>query len=252
MTRQQFVRNTLSAIASQSDDPALSTQPALLFKPDYKSSDCSENVFGSPGNGEATKSSQSLDGLGGSRHASVVSLRATEDAATTPVPTVKTPSSTSIRGESPERYRTVRSESILTMNSNRSADTGLENLLKDMYTAIKAQPIFQPQGSSTPTLPSSHSRSSLSLSPGSSPYATWSGAVHRSASRRSATSTMSAGSSSAYKRSSVRGFGSLLGASSSVELPRSSSPTPSTATSIDDVRQSLVVRSVHSFLTMVS
>lgn len=112
--------------------------------------------------------------------------------------------------------------------------------MQDMYSAIKAQPIFQPQGSTSSSLsllPTSHSRSSLSLTPGSSPYATWSGGINRSASRRSATSTMSAGSSSVYnKRSSIRGFGSLLGPSSSLELTRSSSPTPSAATSIDDVR----------------
>lgn len=111
-----------------------------------------------------------------------------------------------------------------------------------MYTAIKSQPIFQPLSSQL-SLPESHSRSSVSLTPNSSPYATWSG-VNRSASRRSATSTMS-GSSTAFKRSSVRGFGNFL-TSSSVELARSSSPTPSAATSLSDVSCGISVQSTQN------
>lgn len=96
-----------------------------------------------------------------------------------------------------------------------------------MYSAIKILPIFQPDRSSSSDL-----RASVSLSPGNSPYGSWN-AVNRSGSRRSAASTMS-GSSSAFKRSSVRGFGSFLG-TSSVEIMRSSSPTPSTTTSFSEV-----------------
>lgn len=49
---------------------------------------------------------------------------------------------------------------------------------------------------------------------------------------RSVSSTLGSGSSSAFKRASVRGFGSFLGASS-LELARSSSPTTSFSSSGD-------------------
>lgn len=99
-----------------------------------------------------------------------------------------------------------------------------------MYNAIKAQPIYQRTSS---TLSLTDSRSSVSLTPGGSPYGTWSRGVNRSASRRSATPSTMSGSSGAFKRSSMRGF-SFLG-SSSVDLARSGSPTPSSTTSLNDV-----------------
>lgn len=102
-----------------------------------------------------------------------------------------------------------------------------------MYGAIKAQPIFQPMNGSLTTL---DGRSSISLA-GSSSYNSWNG-MNRSASRRSATSTVS--TSSAFKRSSIRGFNSFLG-TSSLELPRSASPTPSTATSLSEVSSFLLL-----------
>lgn len=108
-----------------------------------------------------------------------------------------------------------------------------------MYNAIRSQPIYQSSSSSTLNLPSSAdpSRPSLALSPTNSPYSTWSTGINRTASRRSGTS--SAASSQVYggsssKRSSVRGFGALLGANSSLDLVRSTSPTPSTSTSLSD------------------
>jgi PH/SEC7 domain-containing protein len=91
-----------------------------------------------------------------------------------------------------------------------------------MYASIKAHPIFQ---SSAGSLAPPESRSSLSLNP-TSPYGTWAG-VSRASSRRSQQSAGGSdrGSSSAYKRSSIRGF--LSAAPSSESISRTASPTPS-------------------------
>lgn len=257
MTKNQFVRNTLSAISMQADDPEVDTTPALLFCSTTRDdSEPVDNVFG----GDASTSRKSLDQTM-SRNGSVVSW------------TASTPGgSPKLTRDSPhhshQQVNVLRNESSATVNSSgsqRSLDAALEStlkvrsafpsqarknalltlsshLLQEMYTAIKVQPIFQPL-SSTLSLPESHSRSSVSLTASSSPYATWNG-VNRSASRRSATSTIS-GSSAAFKRSSVRGFGNFLGTNSSIELGRSSSPTPSAATSISDVRSSLAISARH-------
>ncbi|KAM0753008.1 hypothetical protein T439DRAFT_378754 [Meredithblackwellia eburnea MCA 4105] len=230
MSRQQFVRNTVAAINEQTGDD-VPTSTGLLFGANNTTSDDldSSSVFG--GNEEASASRKSLDKTLSKamsrRSSSVNSWKNIKDST----------SSTPVNQGSPIRARGTASLDGSPVRDLRggtfrsaSFDTELETTLKDMYTAIKAQPIFQPQSSST-HLTSENSRSSVSLTPGGSPYGSW-GGVNRSGSRRSAASTMSS-SSVAYKRSSVRGFGSFLG-TSSVELLRSSSPTPSTATSISD------------------
>ena len=106
-----------------------------------------------------------------------------------------------------------------------------------MYAAVKAKPIYQLSGGSGSLLNLPEGgHSSASLVPNSSPYATWSPNLQRRTSHRSSHSTISGvvATSNAHKRASVRGLGALLGASS-LELVRSASPTPSTATSTSDV-----------------
>ncbi|GAA5940520.1 hypothetical protein JCM10213_001130 [Rhodosporidiobolus nylandii] len=268
MTRQQFVRNTVEAINAQTgsmDEQLVNSPspmspvgtPALLFSSpkvasaeDATAGGEATAVFGSA---EVTASRQSVE-----RPRTAASTRSFKDSPASsslhlPASPNLSRTSTSIGGsgvDSPSRPSAspMRSESLVTVNSVSSASAAssrnLEATLKEMYNAIKSQPIYQTAGSGSGSalhLPSSssgagESRPSLSLTPGNSPYATWSSGVNRSASRRSgATSTVSAGSGgSSYKRNSIRGMGAFLGASSSLELARSSSPTPSTSTSLSD------------------
>ncbi|GAA5916121.1 hypothetical protein JCM6882_003942 [Rhodosporidiobolus microsporus] len=272
MTRQQFIRNTIEAIKAQAGDSEViqtPLAPALLFSspnPSVAADDATDSnaVFGSP---EASSSRKSLE-----RPRTATSIKSTSARSATgsgakdspasstlhlPASPVLSRSGTSAATDSPTKppasssgaaTTPMRSESLLTVNStisNKSLEANLQATLKDMYNAIKSQPIYQSAGGSSSASASalnlpggeySGGRPSLSLTPGNSPYATWSGGVNRSASKRSgATSTLSVGSgSSSYKRSSVRGMGALLGASSSLELARSSSPTPSTNTSLSD------------------
>jgi PH/SEC7 domain-containing protein len=104
--------------------------------------------------------------------------------------------------------------------------------LQDIYNAVKAQPVAQSMRSSFSLL---DGRSSLSLvgnaSGASTPYNT----MHRSPSRRSASSTSN---SSAFKRSSIRGINSFI---SVPGLSRSAS-AHSNAPSLSEVSYS---RSVH-------
>ncbi|SCZ88711.1 BZ3500_MvSof-1268-A1-R1_Chr2-1g04587 [Microbotryum saponariae] len=139
-----------------------------------------------------------------------------------------------------QSLNTVKSAGASSTKLGALVDEGLEPMLKEMYAAIKAQPIFQPLSSTSP--PAEASRSSASLSPGTgqhlnSPYSAWAGGVARTTSRRSANSTLSS-SSVAFKRQSIRGFGGFLGASTSSADVRSTSPTPSAATSMSDDRYS--------------
>ncbi|GAA5828758.1 hypothetical protein JCM11251_005861 [Rhodosporidiobolus azoricus] len=274
MTRQQFIRNTVEAIKAQTgDSETIQTPlaaPALLFSsPNPSEGADSTGVFGSA---EATASSKSLDrprtamsvdsaggrSAGGARDSPASSSLHLPDS-----PAVSQSGMTAASGalDSPTKplaaalTTPMRSESLLTVNStisNKSLEASLQATLKEMYNAIKSQPIYQSAGgsgsasASALNLPGSNGelgsggRPSLSLTPGGSPYATWSasaGGVNRSASKRSgATSTVSVGSAgSSYKRASVRGMGAFLGAgNSSLELARTVSPTPSTNTSLSD------------------
>lgn len=218
MLRSQFVKNTLSAIHSQHSP----TDSGLLFGPNPVDSTL-HNVFG--GHDPAT-SMHSLD-LMHTRNGRL-DATATALAARAPLPS-RNLSAVELGANREQRsppLRSVSTSAVLRVSAvSRPSDVELEATLKEMYNAIKLQPVFQPNSGGN-----SESRSSISLTPAGSPYNTWNG-VNRSASRRSATSTAS--TSSAFKRSSIRGFGTFLGASS-MELPRSSSPTPSTATSLSD------------------
>ena len=128
--------------------------------------------------------------------------------------------------------------------ASRSNEAELESLLKEMYAAIRAQPVFQPglgpgAGSSSlhlPSDPNAGRRSSLSLTPGSSPYGTWapgsSSGVHRAGSRKSQASANGSADWSTGKRASVRG---LLGSDPHHgAIGRSASPAPSSVTSFSE------------------
>ncbi|GAA6001536.1 hypothetical protein JCM10207_006712 [Rhodosporidiobolus poonsookiae] len=252
MTRQQFIRNTLEAIRAQTgeDEHAASSNgaPALLFSSPRLAGSTDANGDGSPvfGSAEASASQKSIDRPRTATSLKSSSIRSGSGARESPAASIldmpgllarsRTP--TNQGGDSPAKPSAtpVRSESLATVNSTHSArslEANLQATLKDMYNATKSQPIYQSSSGSTLDLP--QGRPSLSLLPGKSPYATWGGNVNRSASKRSgATSTVSMGSSSSYKRSSIRGMGGFLGPSSSMELGRPSSPTPSSLTSFSD------------------
>ncbi|GAA5975532.1 hypothetical protein JCM11641_004297 [Rhodosporidiobolus odoratus] len=254
MTRQQFIRNTVEAIKSQTGDssenvasPAIGG-PALLFspRPSAASSEGTDSaVFGSPEASLSRKSIERPRTAASVRTNSYKTSRESPSSSTTHLPASPVVSRTASGIDSPARLPSaatpIRSESLVTVNSTASAkslEASLQATLKDMYNAIKSQPIYQTSGSgSGSNLHLPEGRPSLSLMPGNSPYATWSGGVNRSASRRSGanSSAASAGSvSSSYKRSSIRGVGAFLGASSSLDLARPSSPSPSTSTSLSD------------------
>ncbi|GAA6059042.1 hypothetical protein JCM10212_001267 [Sporobolomyces blumeae] len=259
MTRQQFIRNTLSAIHAQTGledaPPSAGTPSAEPFSPamtDVDASTAGDGFSTMASEGSASRKSLERPRTAGNRSA-VISPRPGTGSG-------DSPASSSINlgggGGSPSQSRVAlaqggaggfdspgralglsqRSESALTVgstHSNKSLEANLQAVLKDMYNAIRSQPIYQSSTGSNLNLPDSTGRPSLSLTPGNSPYATWSGNVSRTASRRSAASTSTA-PSTYNKRSSVRGIGAFLGANSSLDLVRSSSPTPSTSTSLSD------------------
>lgn len=127
MTKNQFVRNTLSAISMQSEDGDAEpgTAPALLFRTATRDdSEKGDNVFG--GNGEASASRKSLD-RAASRNGSVVSWNASTSSLANGSPRL-------VR-ESPHRPQLVnasRSESSATVNSASShrSEAALESTLK--------------------------------------------------------------------------------------------------------------------------
>jgi PH/SEC7 domain-containing protein len=254
MSRSQFVRNTLAAVHAQSSiDEAT---PGLLFGANSptESPSGSTSVFGGE---EGLRSNKSLDrvreGAVSARRAGKSPMDPTSSLANFNSVSPRRPKTAGSVQDSPVRILAQRSASMATIGNGKNWDVELESVLKvcllllrsrprtdcllgwqEMYNAIKAQPVFQP---SSPSPTGRDSRMSMTLSPGSSPYGTWSGgAINRSASRKSTASTMSS-SSAAFKRASVRGFGSFLGASSA-EFARSTSPTPSTSTSFSDVSTS--------------
>ncbi|GEM09884.1 SEC7-like domain containing protein [Rhodotorula toruloides] len=238
MSRQQFIRNTLDAISAQTGSP----------NPDAPLASPSDLVDAPP----PLPDTSALTGICDrpSTAETVVGTTGTGIAKDPPAPvSIPLPASPASSGPATANSldrptRTVinaphRSESTVTVSSsqsNKTLDVSLQAVLKDMYNAVRAQPIYQASldSASQLNLPELGGRPSISLSPLNSPYATWSSGVNRSMSRRSSQSTISGVSSMAYKRSSVRGIGSFLGASS-LELVRSSSPT-SSATSLTDER----------------
>ena len=275
-----FIAPCRVVVRAQADSVETTATPGLLFGPDKVSaeptglhSDAS-SVFG---NREAGASRASLDQS--SRHRKSLAERAPEDSPSSsslnlpasPAMSRSTTTTSARASDTPIRA-SLRSDSALTVNSafsQRSFETSLQGLLKasnslrvsgpratradivlalqEMYSAVKAKPIYQLSGGSGSLLNLPEGgHSSASLVPNSSPYATWSPNLQRRTSHRSSRSTISGvATSNAYKRASVRGLGALLGASS-LELVRSASPTPSTTTSTSDVSFSFPFRRRYS------
>ncbi|GAA5910054.1 PH and SEC7 domain-containing protein [Sporobolomyces salmoneus] len=250
MTRQQFVRNTLNAIQSQTGNVVEdSVEVSSVFSPTLS------EVDGDASRRSSERPRTSASGTGGKRPLTG------EGGRESPLNGSPNQSRTNLgSSDSPLRGAagggtglglSQRSESVMTVgsvSSNKSLEANLQIVLKDMYNAIRSQPIYQSSSSSasasTLNLPLDDSRPSLALSPhsssGNSPYSTWSSGINRTASRRSGHSTSTTTHGSNSKRSSVRGFGALLGTSgmsannSSLDLVRSTSPTPSNSTSLSD------------------
>ncbi|KAG9008231.1 hypothetical protein FRB90_009031 [Tulasnella sp. 427] len=230
MSRGQFVRNTLYAVteSARSSSPTSSSQPSMnpaarASTPDLpshseevsrrqsgESSDPSTLRMKSKRSGSITSwksgSREAVGGmLGNASTPALLSSPANQSSgANTPNDSTR-----------PSPTNTTRSPPVFT----RSWELEMENLLKDMYTAIKDRQILQPT--------SSMERSSMSsLTPGST-------LVGRSRSQRRN------GGTNALKRGSIRGIQTLLGSQSPYSSTSSStdgrvSPSPSFATSFGD------------------
>ncbi|TNY24717.1 hypothetical protein DMC30DRAFT_345458 [Rhodotorula diobovata] len=200
MTRAQFIRNTLDAIHAQTG-----AGESELLADASPPTDSSSSVFRL---GDAAASRRSLDqsgarGAGNDERPSVVSL--VEGAPDLPAASVAGSPVITRTGPDGAKDSPARALSVATVP--KLDEASLQAALKDVYNAIKSQPIYQissGSGSSSalhlPQDAPAASRSSFSLSP----------------------------------RASIRGMGVFLGASSSLDLARSTSPTPSTATSLSD------------------
>ncbi|KAL8293795.1 hypothetical protein RQP46_000496 [Phenoliferia psychrophenolica] len=175
MSRSAFVKNTFSAIHYKRDNPeaddVVAPAPALLFGARAVTDEAdSTSVFGGPE--EASASRKSLD-----RSFSKTFTRRSESGSSWKKDSPMKPT----RGASPSRPKTGDSSvdnspvkpGMTASTSSKIFDTELEATLKEMYAAIKSQPIFQPL-SSTQTATEAN-RSSVSLTPGGSPYGTWGG-----------------------------------------------------------------------------
>ena len=253
MTQAQFIDNTMSVVksnqaasAAAQDELANMPNPSLLFGPGTPQHDDSPapSVFGgdstatTPATAQGTPAPSTPQRRPMDRRMTNASMTSVKDAVSAAMASAASLGSLT-DGATPSRPGN-RSRSGSTINNQqRRWEQDLESALKEVYQSIKRDAILQPASSQE----SPETRPSLNL-PGAgagagagSPYNTW-GGMGRNGSRRSmtpsSTASLSAGTANS-KRASVRGFGSFLGAtSSSMELTRSSSPTPSTATSFSD------------------
>lgn len=205
MTRSEYVTNTMGAVHALDDAPESHVDIANYFY---------SRVGGTARPGTAASSLSSKEHLLSPTEtragSSAASFNASDGNLTRPSSIAdsgsRRPSAISINDK-------VKGSPVL----GRGEQQSLELALRDIYDAIKHQPVLQPETARILSAPGS---------PSMSPYASMS----RNGSRRSVTPS-SLGSS--QKRNSIRGFGALLAASSS-DVVRSSSPTPSTATSLPD------------------
>ncbi|KAF7315734.1 Sec7-like domain belongs to guanine nucleotide exchange factors [Mycena indigotica] len=218
MSRPQFVRNTLTAIQMQlQPSPLTSSTPDLVRD--------SNSVRG--------QSSEGVDSISpvarSKRSDSITSWHSvSRDIAT------NTMSSPAANGSTPSvQISPLGNEprpSVSSIVYGRTWESDMESLLKEMYNAVKSQQILQPLNSS---------RSSMgSLSPAPS-------AMLRHRSQRGPPDRLAT-----LKRGSIRGLQSILGAqqaspySSNSSIDGRTSPSPSFATSTNDV-----YNSSSSFLT---
>ncbi|KAG8933355.1 hypothetical protein FRC01_009680, partial [Tulasnella sp. 417] len=226
MSRGQFVRNTLFAIteSARSSSPTASSHPSLnpaarASTPDLPShsEDLNRRQSGETSDPTTLR-------MRSKRSGSITSWKSgSREAVGGMLGNASTPAlvSSQVNGAAPPSDNnkpptaTVRGPPVF----SRSWEMEMENLLKDMYNAIKERQILQPT--------SSMERSSMSsLTPGST-------LLGRSRSQRRN------GNSNALKRGSIRGIQTLLGSQSPYSSTSGStdgrvSPSPSFATSFGD------------------
>lgn len=221
MSRNQFVRNTLTAIQSQFH-PSPTT--------DLNGDDGTESVRGNPSDASPMATfprSKRSDSITSWNSISKDALLSSTNSIT-----VSTPTGHFSNGSSPSvQVSTPTVERRNSIAYDRTWEAEMESLLKDMYNAIKSQQILQPLGSS---------RSSMSsLSPGSS-------SMMRNRSLRGQQDRLMT-----LKRGSIRGIQSIMGSqgaspySSNSSIDGRVSPSPSFATSAHEA----IYNSSSSFLT---
>ncbi|KAF8200849.1 hypothetical protein BJ912DRAFT_1019831 [Pholiota molesta] len=222
MSRSQFVRNTMAAIQMQLQ-PHTDIYSARLSSSDLTYDDCSSSVRGG-GSDETemmtrSKRSNSVASWNSVSRDAVMSLPVSPASGQTSHlgAQMSNGSTQSVHSPPPEQTTPGR------QTHGRAWEVEMENLLKEMYTAIKHQQILQP-------LNSSFTRSSVSsLSPGGN-------GMTRNRSLRAQPDRLTT-----LKRGSIRGLQSILSVQSGVS-PYSSnssidgrvSPSPSFATSTHD------------------
>ncbi|KAJ6586908.1 hypothetical protein DFH09DRAFT_238042 [Mycena vulgaris] len=217
MSRSQFVRNTLTAIQMQlQPTPAQSSMTDLTHD---------SNTPSEPAEAAPTVRSKRSDSITSWHSVS-------REAAGVPPTYVSSPAA---NGSTPSVQISAAGHdhraSVSSVVYGRGWESDMENLLKEMYNAVKSQQILQPLNSS---------RSSMgSLSPGST--------MLRNRSQRGPPDRLAT-----LKRGSIRGLQSILGAqqtaspySSNSSIDGRTSPSPSFATSTHET----MYNSSSSFLT---
>ncbi|KAJ3989132.1 hypothetical protein F5890DRAFT_136060 [Lentinula detonsa] len=229
MSRSQFVRNTLAAIQMQLQPSSTSTSPQAS-SPDIYDESGSLRSFPLASSGQGSNSSSAAVSEGSAmdtitrskRSDSITSWnsisRDTIFSATAPVLATSQATTPMIENECTPSHADLRST---TTSSNivygRAWESNMENVLKEMYNAIKSQQILQP-------LNTSRSSMSSSLSPG--------GPMLRNRSLRGPPDRLTT-----LKRGSIRGIQSIVGQggvspySSNSSIDGRASPSPSFATS---------------------
>ncbi|RDB16953.1 hypothetical protein Hypma_002582 [Hypsizygus marmoreus] len=211
MSRNQFVRNTLTAIQMQ-----LQPTPAQMSTSDLTYDDCSSSIRGAGSDITETrarsKRSDSITSWNSVSREGVMSLAMASGMPDT-------------NGSSPSVQVSSIQESRPSLNPvyGRGWESDMEILLKEMYNAIKSQQILQPLNSSV-------SRSGTSLSPGGA-------TMLRNRSLRGQPDRLAT-----LKRGSIRGLQSIINSQAGIS-PYSSnssidgrvSPSPSFATSTHEV-----------------
>ncbi|KAJ7096338.1 hypothetical protein C8R44DRAFT_812767 [Mycena epipterygia] len=216
MSRTQFVRNTLTAIQMQLQPTPSQTSTTDLTHESNTPSDTTESTPGTrPKRSDSITSWHSI-----SREVAAPAATMSSPAANGSTPSVQI----SAAGHD-------HRSSVSSIVYGRAWENDMENLLKEMYNAVKSQQILQPLNSS---------RSSMgSLSPGTT--------MLRNRSQRGPPDRLAT-----LKRGSIRGLQSILGAqqtaspySSNSSIDGRTSPSPSFATSSHET----MYNSSSSFLT---
>ncbi|KAH8916118.1 hypothetical protein BT69DRAFT_1340551 [Atractiella rhizophila] len=232
MSRAQFIKNTMSAIHSHrsqsisrngTPDPVSGSNPSVSALDDDCSVHTGEEVSNIRRSLERLKETIANNPASASK---VRSQRTGSIGSWQTPPQLESPEASSVHLPTRKGSGTVNT-SLQDLRHRRSGsltrtgaavrdrwwDGEVETLLKEMYTAVKSQPIFMIASSSNLLLPDA--RTSMSLTSGS-PYGTW-GGVTRSGSRRSANSY----GTDRNKRTSLRNFGNFLGPGHEIGRPAS-------------------------------